>query len=165
LNNITQQTIQQSKLQRTNYLTLFKHLNPKTPTKAPAKMKGIFSVALLSALSLTASAVNINKARDYGSSSSVVPSYTVKTITSDGNTQYTQSVNGIVYLTINPNIAFLTHAEIDNENPPESATCTARDSMGNQVRAFGGPNFGDVDAVDFVPQDGKQIFSLICNPA
>lgn len=124
----------------------------------------VFSAALLSALALTASAATIHKARDY---SYAAPSFTVQTITSDGNTQFTQSVNGQVFLTFNPAATgvFLTHAELDNENPPEGATCVARDVQGNQVRAFGGPNFGNVDAVDFVPNDGKQIFSLACGPA
>ena len=125
-------------------------------------MRAVFSIAVLSAFSLTASAVQINKARQ----SPAVPSYTVVTVTSDGNTQTTSSSDGDVYLTFNPpSGVFLTHAELDTEYPAESANCVARDSMGNQVRAFGGPDFGDVDSVDFVPPDGEQIFSLSCFPA
>ena len=125
-------------------------------------MKAVLSIALLSTLSLTASAAQIHKARAYSS----VPSYTVKTVTSDGNTQYTPSSNGYVNLSFYPTAGgvFLTHAELDNEYPAESATCVARDNRGNQVRAFGGPQFGNVDAVDFVPADGKQVFSLSCSP-
>ena len=119
-------------------------------------MKVIFSIALVSALSVV-------KAWE---SAAQTPYYTVRTVTSDGNAVYTNSNNGIVYLSFYPQYGpFLTHAEIDNANPPNSATCVARDNMGNQVRAFGGPNFGNVNAVDFVPADGKQIFSLSCGPA
>ena len=129
-------------------------------------MKAI-SIALLSAFSLTASAVQINKARDYNSAAAMpsTPSFTVETVTSDGNTQHNHSSNGKVDLSFNPSSGvFLTHAELQNEDPAESATCVARDSMGNQVRAFGGPSSGNVDAVDFMARVGQQIYSLSCGP-
>ena len=126
-------------------------------------MKAVLSFALLSALALTTSAVSVNKVRR---DAPPVPTYVIETITSDGNVVNTPATNGVVYETFDPiNGPFLTHAEIDDENPAGTTTCVARDQWGNQVRAFGGPNFGGVEAVDFVPADGQQIFSLSCYPA
>ena len=121
----------------------------------------IIAATLLSALSLT-SATTINKVRQ----SSPVPTYSVGIVLSDGSQGDLASVDGSVFYSFNPTYGpYLTHAEIDNAVPAGSATCVARDQYGNQVRAFGGPNFGGVEAVDFVEADGKQIFTLSCNPA
>lgn len=123
-----------------------------------------FSAALLiSALSLSASAVTINKARQ----SAPIPSYSVGIVTSDGATQALQSdANGQVFQAFYPTTGpYLTHAEIDNANPPNSASCVTRDQWGNQVRGFGGPQFGNVNAVDFVEADGKQVYTISCFPA
>ena len=123
----------------------------------------IITAALISALAITSNAATILKTRD---APSTPPSYSVNTVLSDGTSTNTQASYGSVFLTFNPTngAPFLTHAAIEND-PNSVATCVARDQWGNQVRAFGGPNFGGVEAVDFVENDGRQIFTLSCFPA
>lgn len=62
-----------------------------------------------------------------------------------------------------PSTAYLTSATIND--PSLTAQCVTRDVQGNQVRAFGGPNFGDVESVQFVPADGRQIYTIACSIA
>jgi len=124
-------------------------------------MKSFFGLALISALSLTASAATINKVRQapgYGYG------YTVTTVESNGVTNtLTSDPNGIVSASFYPsNYDFLTSASI--YNPANNVQCTLRDRFGNQVRAFGGPDQA-VDSVQLVEADGIQVFSLFCAPA
>jgi len=126
-------------------------------------MKGIFSIAILSALTLSASAVQINKARQ---APTPVPSYTVATDDNLGvRTGYASDANGNLDVTFDRTLGFLVHAEIDFASPANSVTCVVKDQFGDQVRAFGGAQFGDVNSIDLVPADGEQVFSMICFPA
>lgn len=115
--------------------------------------------AALSVIS-AASAASIHKVRQGPAQPA---SYTVTVVTSDGQTNVFQSVDGYVYAGFDPSTAFVESITIND--PSLTAQCFTDDSQGNQVRAFGGPNFGDVESVQFVQQDGQQIFSLACDIA
>lgn len=124
-------------------------------------MKSVLSIALISALSLTTSALTINKPRQ---APGATYSYTVSTVESNGaQNTYPSDPNGIVSVSFQPSqYDFLTYASIDNS--ADDAQCTLKDQWGYQVRAFGGPS-QDVDSVELVQADGIQVFSLFCAPA
>ena len=120
------------------------------------------STALVAALSLlsTSSALTIHKPRQ----TVAPPQYTVTIVTSDGvSNTLTSDTAGNVFDAFNPSVAFLASATIND--PSLTAQCVTRDAQGNQVRGFGGPNFGDVESVQFAPADGEQIYTIACNIA
>jgi hypothetical protein len=123
-------------------------------------MKSILSITLLSALTLTSSALTINKPRQAPTSYA----YTVTTVESTGvSTTFTPDANGIVSTAFSPSDAdWLSSANI--YNTADNVQCTLRDRWGNQVRAFGGPG-QDVDGVELVKADGIQVYTMFCGPA
>ena len=124
-------------------------------------MKSVLSIALISALSLSTSALTINKPRQ---APSATYSYTVSTTESNGaQNTYPSDPNGIVSVSFQPSQSdFLSYASI--VNPADNAQCTLKDQWGSQIQAFGGPN-QYVDSVELVQADGIRVLSLFCAPA
>ena len=119
----------------------------------------------LALLSTTASAVSINRARaaePQPASTSSYPSYTLSYSSQYAGYQTLYSAaDGTISTTLSPGDVLISIAV---NNPADNANCVVRDVWGNQIRAFGGPG-QEVNSIDFVQNDGKQVRYIACVPA